>query len=240
MSEPLSFLGGDEPAERDPAVTEASQEAAVAPSGPTEGESSLSPASAPDVFAQRAEPGQVPISALLDEREKRQAEKAQREVLERQIAEIRAAQQPPAELTRDEHLEVALYDQNLRSSRRFAEREYGKDAIAALHDWAVRRCDEDPVFNHQMRSSDDPYEAACQAYNREQILQTVRPHDLAAFQAWQASHATASSPAPARGYQPAPRAPVPRSLATASGTGGAGQPHTPVGPGQAFGATITR
>ena len=36
------------------------------------------------------EDGHVPISALLDEREKRQAEKAQREALERRVAEMTA------------------------------------------------------------------------------------------------------------------------------------------------------
>ncbi|HLZ84884.1 MAG TPA: hypothetical protein VKQ54_15075 [Caulobacteraceae bacterium] len=200
------------------------------------------------------EDGHVPISALLDEREKRQAEKAQREALEQRIAEMRAQAAPPRELAPTEQLEVALYSQNLRASRRFAEREYGKDAVATLHDWAFRRCEEDPLFNEQMRSSDDPYEAAFQAYNREQILQTVRPGDLAAFKAWQASSAKASAYAKASADTPEARAshdsnpnhrsasqtPVPRSLATASGTGGAGAPHTPIGPGLAFANALNR
>jgi hypothetical protein len=190
------------------------------------------------------EDGHVPISALLDEREKRQAEKAQREALERRVAEMTAQASPPRELAPAEHMEVALYSQNLRASRRFAEREYGKEAIAAVHDWAARRCDEDPIFNHQMRSSDDPYEAACQAYNREQILRTVKPDDLAAFKAWQASAAKASEARAAHESIPTHRStsrtPVPRSLATASGTGGAGASHVPIGPGQAFANAINR
>ena len=190
------------------------------------------------------EDGHVPISALLDEREKRQAEKAQRETLERRIAEMRAEAAPQHELAPTEQLEVALYAQNLRASRRFAEREYGRDAIAIVHDWATRRCDEDPYFNQQMRSSDDPYEAAFQAYNREQILRTVKPGDLAAFKAWQASSAKTSEARAAHESLPshpsASRTPVPRSLATASGTGGAGAPHTPIGPGLAFANAINR
>jgi hypothetical protein len=137
-------------------------------------------------------------------------------------------------------MEIALYSQNLRASRKFAEREYGKSQIAEVHDWAVKRCDEDPYFNQQMRRSEDPYEAACQAYNREQILRTVKPGDLAAFKAWQAASArTAASPAALDTAQPAAR-PVPRSLVTASGTGGAGKPHVPVGAGEAFGAAFSR
>jgi hypothetical protein len=189
------------------------------------------------------EDGHVPISALLDEREKRQAERAQREALERRVAEMTAQASPPRDLAPAEQIEVALYSQNLRASRRFAEREYGKEAIAAVHDWAARRCDEDPIFNHQMRSSDDPYEAACQAYNREQILRTVKPDDLAAFKAWQASAAKASEARAAQSLPTHPstsRTPVPRSLATASGTGGAGAPHVPIGPGQAFANALNR
>ncbi len=191
-----------------------------------------------EASAQAPEPGHVPISALLDEREKRQAEKAAREALERQLAEWKAQQTPPRELTRDEQLEAALYNQNLRASRRFAEREYGKETIAAVHDWAARRCDEDPRFNAEMRSSEDPYEAAFQAYNREQILQTVKPNDLAAFKAWQSAQAQAGAPSLATAQSAA--AAVPRSLATASGTGGAGAPHVPVGPGMAFAKAINR
>jgi hypothetical protein len=189
--------------------------------------------------------GHVPISALLDEREKRQAERAKREALERQIADMRTQATPQRELAPTEQLEIALYSQNLRASRRFAEREYGKDTVASLHDWATRRCDEDPAFNHQMRLSDDPYEAAFHAYHREQILQTVRPDDLAAFKAWQAAQAAAHGQSPSHprergGHSTTSSRPVPRSLATASGTGGAGAPHTPIGPGQAFANAINR
>jgi hypothetical protein len=264
----LNFLGGEQPAGSDPASTAASQAAAATPAddGPQRGPDgrflTAVPVTDPSSYAKASEDkpsiarasddresrlredGHVPISALLDEREKRQAEKAQREALERRIAEMRAQVAPQRELAPTEHLEVALYSQNLRASRRFAEREHGKDNIAAIHDWATRRCDEDPIFNQQMRSSDDPYEAACQAYNREQILQAVKPDDLAAFKAWQASSAKASEARATHESIPThpstSRTPVPRSLATASGTGGAGAPHVPVGPGQAFAIAINR
>jgi hypothetical protein len=107
----------------------------------------------------------------------------------------------------------------------------------------VRRCDEDPHFNQQMRAAEDPYEAAYQAYHREQILQTVKPDDLAAFKAWQASAARVAEAGAVRGspHMPSPPAtPVPRTLATAPGNGGAGVAHVPVGPGQAFAAAINR
>lgn len=182
------------------------------------------------------EPGHVPISALLDEREKHQAERAQREALERQIADWRAMAEPPP--APEDAVHQALYAQNLRASRRFAEREYGKEAIAAVHDWAARRCDEDPQFNQQMHAAEDPYEAACHAFNREQILQTVKPSDLAAFKAWRdgrgAQAAQAQTGQLQAGRTPAP----PRTLAGAPGNGGSGPARHPIGPGQAFAAVI--
>ncbi|HZK99418.1 MAG TPA: hypothetical protein VFC47_05930 [Caulobacteraceae bacterium] len=173
------------------------------------------------------EPGHVPLSALLDEREKRQAS-------DRELAQMRARANPPPPPTRDEQLEAALYGQNLRASRRFAEREYGKESIATVHDWAARRCDEDPAFNTQMRSSEDPYEAAYQAYQREQVLAEVKPGELDAYRAWRAAQAQAATQTP---QQPAK---LPRSLATASGNGAAGSPDIPVGPGEAFASVIPR
>jgi hypothetical protein len=123
--------------------------------------------------------------------------------------------------------------------------------VAQVHDWAAAKCDEDPIFNQQMRQAEDPYEAAVQAYRREQLLKEVSPDDLDDYRAWKAARASAPGAAspPPSGLRPATspmkgeevRVPAPlppRSLATASGTGGAGAPHIPVGPGQAFGATI--
>ena len=46
------------------------------------------------------------------------------------------------------------------------------DLSAALHDWAVARCDADPFFNQQMLASEDPYEAAYRAWQSEQVAST--------------------------------------------------------------------
>lgn len=177
-------------------------------------------------------PGHVPISALLDERDKRQTERARADGLENQIAAMLAQAQPPQPLEPHEAVKQALYAQNLRSSRRFAEREYGKDQIASVHDWAARQCDQDPRFNEQMRGAEDPYEAACQAFNREQVLRTVKPGDLAAFNSWREAQASQGAAVQA------PLKTPPRTLANAPGNGGAGR--SPIGPGQAFAAVIRR
>ncbi|MBV8683546.1 MAG: hypothetical protein JO111_11765 [Caulobacteraceae bacterium] len=177
------------------------------------------------------EPGHVPLSAVLDERERRQAAEArlaEYEALQREaLVQAQQAELPPAE-----RVEQALYAQNLRASRRFAEREYGRDAISALHDWAVARCDADPFFNQQMLASEDPYEAARQAWQSEQVLARVRPSDLGDYEAWRTARAaSAAQGSPPGGFpqQPAP----PRSLANAPNAGGSGLPEVQFGPGAA-------
>jgi len=111
----------------------------------------------------------------------------------------------------------------------------------ALEDWELRiyrQCwGRVKQFNQQMLSSEDPYEAAYQAYNREQIVAKVSPDRLAAFEAWEKAQAEAQAAAPTHTPSTAP-APPPRSLATAPGNGAAGAPHIPVGEGEAFRAAI--
>lgn len=142
--------------------------------------------------------------------------------------------EPPPQ---EEPFAAALYAQNLRISRRFAEREHGADTVAAVHDWAVQRCDADAAFNAQMRSSDDPYGAAFAAYHREQIAAKVTPERLAAFEAWERAQAALAGHAPTQAQPPAQPTP-PRSLAEVPGTGLRGQAVTDVAEGAAFGAAF--
>jgi hypothetical protein len=139
--------------------------------------------------------------AMQDERERRQS-------LEAELAALKNDREPSLSTAANRDLGVTVYANNLRVSRRFAEREYGREVVAALHDWAAARCDTDPAFNARMRASDDPYEAAKQAYDVEQPLR----------------HAQHSSP----------NTPPPRSLANAPGNGAVGKPHVPVGDGNAY------
>ncbi|HEY2481582.1 MAG TPA: hypothetical protein VGI30_05225, partial [Caulobacteraceae bacterium] len=95
----------------------------------------------------------------------------------------------------------------------------------------------DPFFNAQLRSSDDPYGAAFQAYNREQIAAKVTPERLAAFEAWEQAQAELLGRQPPSPQTPAAPTP-PRSLANAPGTGLAGHAALEVADGAAFAATI--
>jgi hypothetical protein len=192
--------------------------------------------------------GQVPISALLDEREQRQTAQKELKALQERLAQERAEWQAKHPPTEGQVLEAQRYADNLRFSRRFAEKEYGKDFVQKAHDWAFARCETDPLFNEQMRSSDDPYEAAVQAFNREEILRQVSLADLEAFNAWKAAQAAQASSlgdaAPGQPKQPSSIkasegfihlvASPPRSLATAPGNGAAGVTAVNLGDGEAF------
>ncbi|MEO8926364.1 MAG: hypothetical protein ABI306_04295 [Caulobacteraceae bacterium] len=143
---------------------------------------------------------------------------------------------PPPEPT--EQLRAALYAQNLKVSRKFADRQYGTELVGKAHDWAAARCDADPHFNQRMRASDDPYEAAVQAYNREEILKEVTPADLDAFRAWKAAQSGAPAPTAAQPPSSPSPPPPPRSLVTAPGNGAVARDHVDTSPGSAFAATI--
>ena len=165
--------------------------------------------------------------AMQEERDRRQA-------AEKRIAELEARREPVEPPTQDQMVEARLRSVTLTASRKFADREYGKELLAEVHDWAVAKCDADPHFNASMMSDDDPYEKAVQAYNREQIAAEVQsPDDLAQFKAWKAAQAAApqaqATPKPAE-------PPIPKSLADAPGNGAAGAPYVNVGGGEAFGS----
>ncbi len=134
-------------------------------------------------------------------------ELGKRQTLERELAELRTEKSIPNTMP-DRDLGLTVYANNLRVSRRFAEREYGREVVSAVHDWAAAKCDADPAFNARMRASDDPYEAAKQTYDLEQAARSDTEHS--------------------RRFAP------PRSLVDAPGNGAVGKPHVPVGDGNAY------
>jgi|GEM_PF-3073097 len=246
----LSFLGGEQPSEPEPATEaqpapepQASETPLERPRAPDGKFAPATPPEAPQAPSEAAQTPQPPLSeketvgfykAMAEERDKRQA-------LERQLNEIKAreeAARPSEPLPLEAQVQQALYKANLDNSRKWAVKEYGKEAVEKAFEWANARCEPtspqfDPVFNSQVASSGDPYETAVQAYNREQLLAEAGQTDLAEFRAWKASQGVQTAqPTPT----PAPQAPPPRSLADASGTGGMGKAHIPVHEGAAFDA----
>lgn len=132
--------------------------------------------------------GRVPVAALLEERERRRTESARARAAEEALAALQAqhlmAGAHPSEAapaipvpapSAAEQMAETLRAANLQTSRRFAEKTHGRETAARLHDWAFERCERDPAFNARMRSADDPYDAAWQAWSRENAAAAQRP-----------------------------------------------------------------
>lgn len=213
--------GVEEPKE-EPAPLELTEEA---PQEPVQAEQPVEPTPEPEA---RPEPQHVPITAMLDERDKRKA-------LEQELAQLRAMQQqqqPQAvpdvfedpdgfAAYQDQKINELLYQQNLRWSERTATIEHGTETVSQAKEWAVARCDQDPYFNAKVAASPDPIGFAVSEWKREQIASQVTPEDLTQFQAWKAAQAQIRATAqPSAATPTSPRTPPPRSLASAPSAGG--------------------
>lgn len=185
------------------------------------------PAPQPEPEA-RPEPQHVPLSAMLDERDKRKA-------MEAELARYRQQeqQQQPIEAPdmfadpdayaafQDQKVQQALYQTNLQWSQRIAAIQYGEETVNEASKWAFDKCNSDPYFNAKVASSADPIGYAVQEWKREQIASQVSPDDFAQFQAWKAAQAQLQASQPHTAATPVTsRATPPRSLASAPSAGG--------------------
>lgn len=176
----------------------------------------------------KAEPGFVPLAAVLDERDRRKQ-------LEKELEQYRQQQQatqpepvdfwadPDARLAQErQEFQIMLYQQKAQMSRRFAEMQHGREEVEAAVEWARAQCDADPAFNQKVFVSDDPVGFAVEAYRREQIASSMSMDDFKAFQAWKQAQ---SNPQPVAAAIPtmaqdAPPVPAPpKSLVTAQSAG---------------------
>lgn len=234
------------------AAPEAAQEPAMQAEGsPSEAiqappEVNPAPAPAPTPEATPADPQQpafVPIAALLDERDKRQAADARAQRLEqwRQQEEEKARRQPPPdryadpeayEAHRDQQIEAVLYNQNLRMSERLAVMEHGQEVVAAVKAWYDTASAQDPHFDQKVRGSPDPYAVVIAEWKRQQFLNKVDPGEYEAFLTWKAGQAAGQAPAapaqPAAGAPHAPPAAPAPPRASIAGAPAAGRVAAPV------------
>lgn len=236
MTEKDDFLDGVMPVEPEampepqaaPAPEPAPEPQAVPPAVPVEPEPAPKP-----------EPGHIPITALLDEREKRKE-------LERRLAELekdRTQAAPIPDPSVDpygyqqalmQQVQQQVLDTRLNMSETAARRHYGDDVTEKAKDWALSKFGTNPAFQAEVLNSPDPYDYAIKAFQRDQIASQVTADDFAAFQAWktaQAQIATAPAPAPVP-----PPAPVPRSIASTPSAGG--MAHEPVDPESGYASAI--
>ena len=179
----------------------------------------------------KPEPGFVPFGAVLDERDKRKRLEAELEDMRKQRQQPQEPAQLPDQFDDDfvpaltQQFEERFYQQTLQMSERFARTQYGNEATDAALAWASKKCDADPYFNAQVKSSGDPVGFAVQQFQRDQIVQSVTPNDFEEFKAWKAAQAglqqqsAPSAQTPTSAPQPKP----PKSLASAPSAGPATQ-----------------
>lgn len=178
----------------------------------------------PPVVDVKPDPGFVPITVVLDEREKRQK-------AERELEQIRSQQpQPQAQPIPDplddpegyaNYAHSAALHVKLDMSEEFVRQHKGDEIVDKARDWALEQFQLRPGFQQEVFNQRNPYGYIVQQYEREQIASTVTADDFAQFQAWkqaQAQLTTQQQPA-ATAASPSPAAP-PRSLASAPAAGG--------------------
>lgn len=235
----LDFLDGPAPA---PSATPASEAADDAPARGHDGRfTSADPAAAPveepaPVAAAEAkpEPGHVPLSALMDERDKRKAAEERASALE--------AQQPSAEAADlDPDTANALLQLRLNTSEELVRDKEGDETVDAAKAWAIERFKSSPSYQQEVLAKPNPYKfvvAEHKAFLKLEATRDIDLSDLDAFKAWKAAQATGQGAPPqaqpaAAAPKPAVPAAPPRSLASAPNAGG-NVTTVPIGPGVAF------
>ena len=193
-------------------------EPAPAPEEP-KGETAAPPAASEDATRH------IPISALLDEREKRQQFAKEAEELRRQLDELRRAQAPAkkADFFDDPESALAQVQQTahrvaintkLETSRFLAERDHGADVVAEAYAFF----DANPKLSQDLLASPSPFHEAVKVYKKHKTLQAFGDDPDAYIEAQVKARLEAMQAA-----QPKPTAPPP-SLASAPGVSGGREP----------------
>lgn len=210
------MFGADSPIE-EVVETVAEQEAPVEQEVPTV---EAQPLTAPVVDA-KPDPGFVPITVVLDEREKRKELEAQL----RQLQQQQPREQPKVPDPLDDPEGFREYQTSyaanqalnvkLELSEDVARDKFGDELVDKARDWALQRFGQNPGFQAQVFAQRNPYKFVVEQYQREQIASQVSLDDFAQFQAWKAAQAQVA-PAPAA---PVAATPPPASLVNAPSAG---------------------
>ncbi|MDP5216701.1 hypothetical protein Q5Y75_05680 [Ruegeria sp. 2205SS24-7] len=132
--------------------------------------------------AQEEKPQAIPVTALLDEREKRQLAERKAEDAGRRLAELEAKQRAEQQKAPDwdedpqaaaqfqqQTIHQQMEQQRLNQSRFFAEREFGKEAVAEAFEYF----NQNPQLSHQLMSEASPFHAAVEFHQKQKFLSEV-------------------------------------------------------------------
>lgn len=217
MTGNLPFLEDEARPEETPEIAEAP----IVEAAPEPEASKGEPEAAPPAAVEEAR--HIPITALLDEREKRQQATREAEELRRKVAEMEARLNPPKKVDFFEDPESALQtvqqtaqaialNTKLETSRFLAERDHGADAVKEAYEFF----DANPHLSQQLLKSPSPFHEAVKVYQKHKMLQEIG-EDPAAYRARieaEIRERVAAEMAP-----PRPATSPPPSLASATSAG---------------------
>lgn len=120
----------------------------------------------------------IPVTALLDEREKRQKAEREAEALRQWRAQVEAQQRqgqkkPDFFDNPDQAVQQALVATKVQQSRFFAERDFGAETVNE----AMAYFDLHPQHTQQFLSHPSPFHAAVEFYKRQKFLDEVKDPD---------------------------------------------------------------
>ena len=172
--EKLDFLDAEEPAAVAPGATPQTVEAAP-PAAPE-------PEPQGDARARDPETGRfVPISALLDERDKRQAETRKREDLEAQLQRYQQPQQPEQVPTDPNGIiQYALaemqrlnFNERLNTSQTLAEQTFSKDAVKEAQQAFLAAANQNPFLQQELQGQLHPYEYVVKWHQQQKLMNEI-------------------------------------------------------------------
>lgn len=244
-SDPLNTLFNDEPTEAEAQVDQEVEQAESEPEAQTEaaepapdavqdgekGEPAATPA------AVDAKGQSIPLTALLDEREKRQ--KAEREAEElrawRADMEARQAQskQPkpdffdnPEAALQAERASVtyALWNERLNMSEMLARQAHGDELVAEATEAFAAAARQNPAMAMELQRQANPYAHVIQWHKRQQVLSKIGDDPDAYIERLVQERLASMQAAPAQPVQTQRPATPPRSIASATSAGGVSEP----------------
>lgn len=198
------------------------------------------PQGEPEPVKESPDARQVPLAALKEEREKRQALERRLNEFEARVGQAQKPEQPRVERAPDPYEEPEAYNAYIQNtvaktewtmraemSGQFAEQKHGRETVEAAIAWAQAEGAKDPTLGQRVTLQRSPVEYVVQEYKRSQTLQVLgekSPEDFAREyaeqQGWIVSQPGVAGAAPIQ----KPSSPTPpKSLSQAPGNGGIGK-----------------
>ena len=203
-----------------------------APDAPSEPVAAETP---PPVTPEPPTDQHAPISALMDERDKRKAAQAERDAFAKELADLKATTSTTEPVPPEERQQAELHDLRQKTQRLSVEVDHGKKTVEDAYQWAFARCETDKAFNAEMAAKigliGNPYQVAVDAHKQHA--------ELVEFTAWKATRDAPADPSQVTPTPQSPAKPIPRSLVNQPGTGGLGRDTVPMEPGSAFSAAFS-